>query len=412
MARPKKRGSRVTPRGTRPDTRAGRSSTPTRSGADAGTAPARDDELVGVGLRGSRGGGGIARHRGATGRGPGDRSAAVSNTAPVRPGVIGLPRTVPADIPRPPYAHTGTPPSSAQESDVRSPEVLERMRRAGAAAAEVLIEVGEAIAPGVTTDELDAIGHRAAIERGAYPSPLNYRGFRKSLCSSVNEVICHGIPDDRPLQDGDLCNIDITVYLDGVHGDTNCTFLVGDVDAESRRLVRETRTCLDRAIEAVRPGEPINVIGRAIEQHATAQGLGVVREFIGHGIGESFHTTLQIPHYYEPRATRVIEEGMTFTIEPMITLGDPSLYVWEDGWTAVTLDGSRSAQFEHTMVVRADGAEILTRTADGRCAHDTGGAPPPPPPPRPPAPPPPPAPPRPPAPPPSHSLNYRTDLHK
>jgi len=356
MARPKKRGSRVTPRGTRPGDRGATQADTTQATATRGAveAPPRTSAPRSSRLR----------------RGSG--IAPVDNPRPIRPGVIGLSRTVPPDIPRPPYAATGNPPSSARESDVRGPEVIERMRRAGAAAAEVLMEVGAAITPGITTDELDAVGHQAAIARGAYPSPLNYRGFRKSLCSSVNEVICHGIPDDRPLENGDLCNIDITVYLDGVHGDTNCTFLVGDdVDEDSRRLVRETRTCLERAIEAVRPGRPINVIGRAIEEHADAHGLGVVREFIGHGIGESFHTTLQIPHYYEPRAKRIIEEGMTFTIEPMITLGDPSLYLWEDGWTAVTLDGSRSAQFEHTLVVRADGAEILTRTPDGRCAHDT-----------------------------------------
>jgi methionyl aminopeptidase len=292
------------------------------------------------------------------------------NAAPIRPGVIGLSRTVPEEIARPPYAANGVPPSAAGESDVRPPQVIERMRRAGAAAAEVLLEVGAAIEPGMTSDQLDAIGHDAVIRHGAYPSPLNYRHFPKSLCTSVNEVICHGIPDSRPLADGDIVNIDITVYLDGVHGDTNCTFFVGDVDEESRRLVRETRTCLYRAIDAVRPGRPINVIGQAIEEHAHSVGLGVVREFIGHGIGHSFHTTLQIPHYYEPAATRVIEEGMTFTIEPMITLGDPSLYVWDDNWTAVTLDGSRSAQFEHTLVVTADGADILTVTADGRCAAD------------------------------------------
>jgi methionyl aminopeptidase len=292
------------------------------------------------------------------------------NPDPIRPGVIGLSRTVPDGIGRPPYASTGVPPSTVGESHVRSPEVVERMRRAGQAAAEVLLEVGAAVEPGVTSDQLDAVGHEAVISRGAYPSPLNYRHFPKSLCTSVNEVICHGIPDSRPLADGDIVNIDITVYLDGVHGDTNATFFVGEVDEDSIKLVRETRACLYRAIEAVRPGRPINVIGRAIQDHAHAHGLGVVKEFIGHGIGESFHTTLQIPHYYEPHATTVIEEGMTFTIEPMITLGDPALYVWDDGWTAVTLDGSRSAQFEHTLVVRADGAEILTVTADGRCAAD------------------------------------------
>jgi methionyl aminopeptidase len=288
----------------------------------------------------------------------------------VKPGLVGLSRTVPEGITRPPYAETGLPPSAAGESNVRSAEVVQRMRAAGAVAAEALLEAGAAVAAGITTDHLDEVGHQAIVQRGAYPSPLNYKHFPKSLCTSVNEVICHGIPDNRELAAGEIVNIDVTAYLDGVHGDTNATFLVGEVDEDSRRLVQETRTCLYKAIEVVRPGVPFNAIGRAIEEHATRHGLGVVREFIGHGIGESFHTTLQIPHYYEPRLKTIIEEGMTFTIEPMITLGDPSLYVWNDGWTAVTLDGSRSAQFEHTIVVRPDGAEILTLTDDGRCAHD------------------------------------------
>ncbi len=331
MGRPKKSGGRVTPRGGRAAAR-----TLERPGASRPSRPAH---------------GAHTDHR-------------------IRPGVISLAREVPAHIARPPYAGTGNPPSRPHESDVRSPEVIERMRRAGAVAAEVLLEVGDVVTPGVTTDHLDAITHQAAIERGAYPSPLGYRGFPKSVCTSVNEVICHGIPDDRPLEAGDIVNIDVTVYLDGVHGDTNATFEVGEVDTESRRLIRETARCLEVAIEAVRPGLPINVIGRAIEDHADSQGLGVVREFIGHGIGESFHTGLQIPHYFDPRATLIIEEGMTFTIEPMITLGAPALVVWDDGWTAVASDGSRAAQFEHTLVVRAGGAERLTLTSDGRCAHD------------------------------------------
>jgi methionyl aminopeptidase len=302
-------------------------------------------------------------------RGRGGGTATLTAPRPVRAGLVGLPRTVPADIGRPPYAATGQPPAPTTDY-VSSPDVIERMRAAGALAAEVLIEVGRAVEPGITTDRLDAIGHAATIAGGAYPSPLNYRGFPKSLCTSVNEVICHGIPDSRKLEDGDIVNIDVTVYLDGVHGDTNATFLVGDVDAESRRLVDETRTCLAKGIAAVKPGLPLNVIGRAIQTHAEQHGLGVVREFIGHGIGEQFHSGLQIPHYYEPRADTIIEAGMTFTIEPMITLGDPSLWVWDDGWTAVTRDGSRSAQFEHTLVVTDEGAEILTVTADGRCAAE------------------------------------------
>jgi methionyl aminopeptidase len=287
----------------------------------------------------------------------------------VRPGLVGLRRAVPSSIGRPPYAATGRPPAD-RGPNVQTPEVIERMRVAGRLAAEVLLEVGAAVRPGITTDELDAITHEATLARDSYPSPLNYKGFPKSVCTSVNEVICHGIPDSRALAEGDIVNIDVTVYHDGVHGDTNATFLVGEVDDASRRLVRETRRAMYRGIEAVEPGGHVYDIGRAIEAHATAHGLGVVREFIGHGIGEQFHGALQILHYYDKRADALIEPGMTFTVEPMITLGSPALYLWDDGWTAVTRDGGRSAQFEHTLVVTDDGAEILTVTADGTCAAD------------------------------------------
>ncbi|MEI7593412.1 MAG: type I methionyl aminopeptidase [Actinomycetes bacterium] len=298
------------------------------------------------------------------------RSAVMTpRTGAVKPGVVSLRRTVPDTISKPPYAISGQPPARGG-SDVQTPEIISRMRVAGALAAEVLIEVGDAITPGITTDELDAITHAAALARDCYPSPLNYRGFPKSVCTSVNEVICHGIPDSRPLVEGDIVNIDVTVFHGGVHGDTNCTFFVGDVDAESRRLVLETRTAMYRGIEAVKPGGHVYDIGRAIEEHSIAADLGVVREFIGHGIGEQFHGGLQILHYFDTRADNVIETGMTFTIEPMITLGSPELRIWDDKWTAVTRDGSRSAQFEHTLVVTDRGAEILTVTADGRCAAD------------------------------------------
>jgi methionyl aminopeptidase len=289
--------------------------------------------------------------------------------ANVRPGRVSASRPVPPEIARPPYADSGQAIRRA-ESPVQPPEVIERMRRAGRAAAEVLALTGAAVRPGITTDELDAICHEACIERGGYPSPLNYNGFPKSLCTSVNEVICHGIPDDRPLADGDICNLDVTIYLDGVHGDTNATFLVGDVDEESRRLVDVTRECLDRGIAAVRPGAPFNEIGRAIQEHAESNGFGVVRSFVGHGIGEQFHTDLHVPHYFEPRLTRIIEEGMTFTIEPMITAGAWEHDLWDDGWTAVTVDRRRTAQFEHTLAVTASGCDVLTL----QCSE---GAPPP-----------------------------------
>ncbi|HLI01198.1 MAG TPA: type I methionyl aminopeptidase [Acidimicrobiales bacterium] len=277
----------------------------------------------------------------------------------VEPGRVGPMRSVPAGILRPDYAESGQPGSRA-EAMIKSPDVLARMRRAGVVAAEVLAASGAAVAPGVTTDELDAVAHHAYLDRGAYPSTLNYHGYPKSICTSVNEVICHGIPDDRPLAEGDIVNIDVTAYLDGVHGDCSATFLVGDVDEASRRLVEVTRECRDLGIAAVRPGRPISDIGRAIEDHASAHGYGVVRTFIGHGIGETFHMAPNVPHYYSPQATTVMEPGMTFTVEPMITIGSWREKMWDNGWTAVTSDAKRTAQFEHTLVVTDDGAEVLT----------------------------------------------------
>ena len=290
----------------------------------------------------------------------------------VRPGRISPPRSVPASIPAPDYARTGEP-VAWDEPRVKSPETIARMRRAGRAAADILADAGRRVAVGVTTDELDAFVHQACIDAGGYPSPLNYRGFPKSLCTSVNEVICHGIPDDRPLRDGDIVNLDVTIFLDGVHGDTNATFLVGTVDEVSVRLVQTTRECLERGIDAVRPGRPLSDIGRAIEEHASSRGCQVVRAFVGHGIGEQFHTDLQIPHYFEPRLTTLMEPGMTFTIEPMIALGTWKHRIWDDGWTAVTADGSRTAQFEHTVLVTDTGVEVLTLPTDTAAPAVTGG---------------------------------------
>jgi methionyl aminopeptidase len=280
----------------------------------------------------------------------------------VTPGRVSPERVVPPHIVRPSYADG--PVQRWAEPRVKSPEIIERMRRACTAAAEILAAAGAQVAPGVTTDEIDAFVHDLTIEKGGYPSPLNYgtsNPYPKSVCTSVNEVICHGIPDDRALVEGDIVNLDVTIYLEGVHGDTNATFAVGQVDDASRRLIEVTRTCLDQAIEQVGPGRPFNLIGKAIEEHAHANKLGVVRDFVGHGIGEQFHTDLQIPHYYEPRLSTLMEAGMTFTIEPMITMGSWQARVWDDGWTAVTADGSRTAQFEHTVLVTDDGVDVLTR---------------------------------------------------
>ena len=277
----------------------------------------------------------------------------------IRPGRVTPMRTVPPDITRPHYADTGEV-VRRPESGVQSPDVIERMRKAGRIAAEILEMLGDAVRPGITTEELDVLAHEEHVRRGIYPSPLNYHGYPKAICTSVNEVICHGIPDDRTLVEGDIVNIDVTSYVDGVHGDTNATFAVGAIDDESKRLIDVTRECLDRAIAAIEPGQPFNVIGKAIQTHAEANGFGVVRTFVGHGIGEQFHTDLHVPHYFDPRLTRVIEPGMTFTVEPMITVGDWRHRMWDDGWTAVTADGRRTAQFEHTLLITDTGAEILT----------------------------------------------------
>ena len=278
----------------------------------------------------------------------------------VRPGRVSPMRVVPDTIPKPDYWQTGQP-SRGTGRLVRNAEEIVRMRTAGVAAARILRLAGAFVKPGLSTDDIDAYVHELTIKEGGYPSPLNYRGFPKSVCTSVNEVICHGIPDDRKLLDGDIVNLDVTIFLGGVHGDCNATFFVGDVDEESRQLVRVTQECLMKGIEAVKPGRPISDIGRNIEQHADKHGYGVVRAYCGHGISETFHTNLQIPHYFDARSTTKMEVGMTFTIEPMIALGTWEETTWDDEWTAVTKDLKRTAQFEHTILVTETGADILTR---------------------------------------------------
>jgi methionyl aminopeptidase len=248
-----------------------------------------------------------------------------------------------------------------QEPEVKDADTIDRMRIAGRVAAQALHAVAEHIAPGVTTDELDRIGHEFLCDNGAYPSTLGYKSYPKSLCSSVNEVICHGIPDSTVLDEGDIVNIDITAFIGGVHGDTNATFAVGNTDDGSRLLLERTRESLARAVRAVAPGRPFNVIGRVIESYAKRFGYGVVRDFTGHGIGTLFHSGLVIPHYDIPEYDRLIEAGMTFTIEPMLTLGTVEYDIWPDGWTVVTQDRRRTAQFEHTLLVTDSGAEILTQ---------------------------------------------------
>jgi methionyl aminopeptidase len=276
------------------------------------------------------------------------------------PGVLSPQRAVPPEIVRPPYVGRATPPPHTT-GDVYDVESIEKIRRAGKISSQALDLIGTLLSPGMTTNEIDRIGHEFVLDHGAYPSTLGYRGYPKSLCTSVNEVICHGIPDDTVLEEGDLVNVDITSYLEGVHGDTNRTFIVGEGTQEVRDLVERTEEALRRGIKAVAPGREVNVIGRTIESYAKRFGYGVVRDFTGHGVGTSFHSGLIIPHYDSaPLYDDVMEVGMVFTIEPMLTLGTHEWDMWADDWTVTTKDKSWTAQFEHTLVVTETGADILT----------------------------------------------------
>jgi len=276
------------------------------------------------------------------------------------PGTLSPWREVPESIVRPEYVGKKSP-KEGFAGDCYSPDQIDKIRVAGSIAARALIEVEKAIAPGVTTDQLDAIAHDYLVSHGAYPSTLGYRGYPKSCCTSINEVICHGIPDDTVLDDGDIVNVDITAYVEGMHGDTNKTFPVGTISDEAALLIQRTEEAMNRGIRAVKPGRQINVIGRAIEAYAGRFGYGVVRDFTGHGVGAEFHSGLIIPHYdTAPHASEMMEVGMVFTIEPMLTLGNYTWDMWSDGWTVTTKDKSLSAQCEHTIVVTDTGAEILT----------------------------------------------------
>ena len=278
----------------------------------------------------------------------------------LKPGTLSPKLSVPAHIDRPEYMfHSG--PEVVTASDIKTPETVEKIRHAGRIAAQAMETAAAAIAPGVTTDALDKIAHEYLCDHGAYPSCLGYMGFPKSICTSINEVICHGIPDSTVLNEGDIINLDVTAYIDGVHGDTNATYGVGQIDEESALLIERTRNSMMRAIKAVRPGREVNVLGRVIESYAKRFNYGVVRDYTGHGVGEAFHSGLIIPHYDSaPLYDTVMEVGMVFTIEPMLTLGTIEWEQWDDGWTVVTKDRSRTAQFEHTLVVTEDGADILT----------------------------------------------------
>jgi methionyl aminopeptidase len=282
------------------------------------------------------------------------------------PGRVGASRRVPDRITRPEYV--GRPgPRPYLGDDRYDAGQVERIRAAGRIAAQAVDTVAAAIRPGVTTDELDAIGHDFLVAHDAYPSALGYRGFPKSICTSVNEAICHGIPDDTVLQDGDILKVDITAFKDGMHGDLCAAFPVGDVAPDALDLIERTREALTRGIRSVAPGREINVIGRAIESYAKRFGYGVIRDYTGHGVGETFHSGLIVPHYdAAPDHDTVLEPGMVFTIEPMLTIGTPETpgtidwEEWDDGWTIVTRDRRLTAQFEHTIVVTERGSEILT----------------------------------------------------
>ncbi|WP_462399293.1 type I methionyl aminopeptidase [Corynebacterium falsenii] len=281
--------------------------------------------------------------------------------APLTPGQPTPIRGVPQKIARPEYAWKDSARENIGEPWVQDAETIEKMREASRIAAEALREAGAAVAPGVTTDEIDRVAHEYMLDHGAYPSTLGYRHFPKSCCVSLNEIICHGIPDTTVIEDGDIVNIDVTAFKNGVHGDTNATFLAGNVSEEHRLLVERTKKAMWRGIKAVKPGREINVIGRVIEAYAKRFGYNVVQDFTGHGVGPTFHNGLVVLHYENPRAhTELLEPGMTLTIEPMINLGGLDYEIWDDGWTVQTKDRQWTAQFEHTLVVTEDGYEVLT----------------------------------------------------
>jgi methionyl aminopeptidase len=250
---------------------------------------------------------------------------------------------------------------------VKTPEEIEKMRVAGRLAAQVLDMIAPHVVAGVTTGELDRLCHDYIVNvQHAIPAPLNYRGFPKSICTSVNHQVCHGIPGDKRLKKGDIVNIDVTVIKDGYHGDTSRMYFVGEPSIQARRLVQAARECMQLGIEQVRPGAHLGDIGHAIQAHAEQHGFSVVRDYCGHGIGRVFHEDPQVLHYGKPGTGEALVPGMTFTIEPMINAGRPEVKLLPDQWTVVTRDHSLSAQWEHTVLVTENGYEILTRAGDGR----------------------------------------------
>ncbi|QMV85536.1 type I methionyl aminopeptidase [Corynebacterium hindlerae] len=284
----------------------------------------------------------------------------MTRTTKLTPGTPTPIRTVPKHIERPEYAWKNSVQEAMGEPLIQTPEVIEAMREASRIAANALVVAGREVQPGVTTDYVDSVAHEYMCDHGAYPSTLGYRGYPKSCCISLNEIICHGIPDTTVIEDGDIVNIDVTAYKNGVHGDTNATFLAGDVAEEHRLLVERTKEATMRGIKAAKPGRQINVIGRVIESYAKRFGYNVVRDFTGHGVGPTFHNGLVVLHYDSDAYTDILEPGMTLTIEPMINLGSLDYDIWDDDWTVQNRDGKFTAQFEHTIVITDNGNEILT----------------------------------------------------
>ncbi|KAK4423602.1 Methionine aminopeptidase 1B, chloroplastic [Sesamum alatum] len=279
---------------------------------------------------------------------------------PLRRGKVSQRLPVPDHIPKPPYVSSKLLPEISSEHQIHDSEGLARMRAACELAARVVDYAGTLVRPSVTTNEIDKAVHQMIIDAGAYPSPLGYGGFPKSVCTSVNECMCHGIPDSRQLQDGDIINIDVTVYLNGYHGDTSKTFFCGNVNRAMQRLVKVTEECMYKGIAVCKDGALFRKIGKRISEHAEKFGFGVVDRFVGHGIGTIFHSEPLIYHHRNDKAGHMVE-GQTFTIEPILTLGTTDCITWEDNWTTLTADGSPAAQFEHTILITKTGAEILTK---------------------------------------------------
>eukprot|EP00468_Gymnochlora_sp_CCMP2014_P004113 CAMPEP_0167745142 /NCGR_PEP_ID=MMETSP0110_2-20121227/2985_1 /TAXON_ID=629695 /ORGANISM="Gymnochlora sp., Strain CCMP2014" /LENGTH=406 /DNA_ID=CAMNT_0007629747 /DNA_START=42 /DNA_END=1262 /DNA_ORIENTATION=- len=284
-------------------------------------------------------------------------------TGSIRPGIQSPRRTVNQGIALPEYARTGMPSTKGQNPwdriEVKSREDIKKMRVSGRIAREILDAAGKLVKPGVTTDQIDELVHKMCMEKNCYPSPLNYNGFPKSVCTSINEVICHGIPDSTVIQEGDIVNIDVTIFHDGFHGDCSEMFIAGETDEESKYLIQLTYDAWQEAINNLKPGLKYNEIGGIVERFVNKYGYQSARDFVAHGIGKTFHTRPFIPHVKNSENLGVMKPGHVFTVEPMIAKNADHV-MWDDGWTATTIDGCRSAQFEHTFLCTEDGVEALT----------------------------------------------------